>query len=156
MTLRGKGGEPLGSYLFSTFHDDRPQDVQVGDKTYRVTYRFKRAYKPFEVHLIKADHDLYPGTNIPKNYSSDVLIKDPEFGDHGPIHIWMNHPMTYRGETYYQSQMGTEDDGVRTTGLQVVRNPAWTAPYLACVMVALGMSVHFLIRLTTFLRRGAK
>jgi hypothetical protein len=154
VALRSKDGQPLGTYLVSTLMDfGPPQEVKVGDKTYQLSYRFKRGYKPFEVHLIKATHDYYPGTNIAKDYASDVLVKDPEFGDHGPIHIWMNHPLTYRGETYYQSGMDPGTDGVKISTLQVVKNPAWTAPYLACVMVALGMGVHFLIRLVLFLKR---
>jgi hypothetical protein len=155
LELRDKGGQPLGTYLFTTMFK-RPQPVTVGGKTYEVAFRFKRAYKPYHVHLIKAEHEIFAGTSTPKDFASTVLVKDPELGEHGPIRIWMNHPMTYRGETYYQSQMDTDKNtGVKTTGLQVVRNPAWTAPYLACAMVALGMCVHFLIRLLAFLQRGA-
>ncbi|MBO0699786.1 MAG: cytochrome c biogenesis protein ResB, partial [Zavarzinella sp.] len=155
LELRDKEGKGLGTYLFTTMLR-RSQPVTVGGKTYDVAFRFRRTYKPFQVHLIKAEHDVYAGTNTPKDFASTVLVKDPELGEHGPIRIWMNHPMTYRGETFYQSQMDTDKNtGVKTTGLQVVRNPAWTAPYLACIMVALGMSFHFLIRLLAFLQRGA-
>ncbi|HJZ91845.1 MAG TPA: cytochrome c biogenesis protein ResB, partial [Gemmataceae bacterium] len=155
LTIRDKGGEPLGTYLFTLLLEHRPQDVTVGGKTYKVAYRFKRTYKPYTVHVLSAEHKVYAGTNTPKDYASTVKIEDPELGEHGPIRIWMNHPMYYRGETFYQSSMSTDEDtGVKTTGLQVVKNPAWTAPYLACAMVALGMGAHFLIRLITFLRRG--
>src|SRR5262245_24263180 len=155
LELRDRESRPLGTYLFTTMLK-RAQPVTVGGKTYDVAFRFKRAYKPYQVHLIKAEHENFAGTSTPKDFASTVLVKDPELGEHGPIRIWMNHPMTYRGETYYQSQMDTDrNTGVKTTGLQVVRNPAWTAPYLACGMVALGMSVHFLIRLLAFLQRGA-
>lgn len=155
LEFRGKGGEDLGRYLFATAQEHRLQDVRVGDKVYQVTYRFQRTYKPYTVHLVEATHDVYPGTLIPKDYASTVRIEDPELGEHGPIRIWMNHPLYYRGETFYQSSMDTDEfTGVKTTGLQVVRNPAWTAPYLACTLVALGMLVHFLIRLIVFLQRG--
>jgi ResB-like family len=155
LELRDKEGKPLGTYLFTTMLR-RSQPVTVGGKAYDVAFRFRRTYKPYEVHLIKAEHDVYPGTTIPKDFRSTVLVKDPELGEHGPIDIWMNHPMVYRGETFYQSSMDTDaGTGVKTTGLQVVKNPAWTAPYLACGMVGLGMAVHFLIRLLAFLQRGA-
>jgi ABC-type transport system involved in cytochrome c biogenesis permease subunit len=49
-----------------------------------------------------------------------------------------------------------ENTGVKTTTLQVVKNFAWTFPYFACAMIALGMVFHFLIRLTTFLRNQRK
>src|SRR5262249_28070713 len=48
------------------------------------------------------------------------------------------------------------ETGMKTTTLQVVKNFAWTFPYLACSMVALGMMIHFLIRLTTFQRSRRK
>jgi ABC-type transport system involved in cytochrome c biogenesis permease subunit len=157
LKLRDKNGEAIGTYLFSTMLDHRPQDVKTGDKTYKVTYRFKRTYKPYTVLVDKAEHDVYPGTTIPKDYASTVRVMHPELGEHGPIRIWMNHPMYYEGETFYQSSMHTDEDtGVKTTGLQVVINPAWTFPYFACTLVALGMGVHFLIRLWFFLMARGK
>lgn len=157
VALRAPGGEPLGTYMLSTALL-RGQPVEVGGKTYKIAYRFKRTYKPYEVKLQKAEHDVYPGTNIPKDYASTVVVDDPDQGQHGPIRIWMNHPLFYHGETFYQSGMITDPrTGVKTTDLQVVRNIAWTFPYFACGMVALGMAFHFLLRLTTFLpKRVAK
>ena len=36
------------------------------------------------------------------------------------------------------------------TILQVVRNPGWLTPYLACVLVALGLIVQFMTHLIGF------
>jgi ABC-type transport system involved in cytochrome c biogenesis permease subunit len=155
--FRDKAGNPLGTYLLWTKMEHRLQDVRVGDKSYKVTLRFKRTYLPYVVHVDSATHDVYPGTNIPKDYASVVRVLDPELGEHGPIRIWMNHPMFYHGQTYYQSGMYTDPDtGVKTTTLQVVDNLAWRFPYIACSMIALGMIVHFLIRLITFLISSQK
>ena len=154
--LRGKQGAELGSYMFST-HLLRSQSVKVGEKVYQVAYRFKRSYQPFEVFLDEATHDVYPGTSIPKDYASTVRVDHPQLGQHGPIRIWMNHPMYYDGLTYYQSGMYTDPEtGVKTTTLQVVENPAWTFPYFACGMVGFGMIFHFLIRLIAFLNSTQK
>lgn len=150
--FRDKAGNPLGTYMLWTKLEHRLQDVRVGDKSYKVTLRFKRTYLPYVVHVDSATHDLYPGTTIPKDYASVVRVEDPALGEHGPIRIWMNHPMFYQGQTYYQSGMYTDPQtGVKTTTLQVVDNLAWRFPYVACTMIALGMIVHFLIRLITFL-----
>jgi ResB-like family len=151
--LRAKNGESLGKYLFVTRLERRLQEVKVGDKTYNVVFRMKRTYKPYKVQLLKADHDVYAGTSTPKDFASTVTVNSPS-GEYGPIRIWMNHPMYYQGETFYQSKMDTDSTGVKTTSLQVVNNPAWQAPYLACLMVALGMAIHFLIRLQAFMKRG--
>ena len=123
----------MGTYLFATMLEHRPQTIEVAGKSYKVALRFKRSYRPYTVHLDKAEHDVYPGTEIPKDYASTVRVENPALGEHGPIRIWMNNPMTYQGETFYQSGMYTDPNtGVKTTTLQVVKNPAWSAPYLAC------------------------
>ena len=60
--------------------------------------------------------------------------------------IYMNNPLRYAGLTYYQAGY----DGEHTTILQVVRNPSWLVPYIACGAIALGLVVQFLIHLVGF------
>jgi hypothetical protein len=156
LALRDKAGQPLGTYLVSTILQ-RSQSVETGDKTYRMALRFERTYKPYRVHVDSAEHKKYAGTETPKDYASTVRVIEPNGSEYGPVRIWMNHPMYYRGETFYQSGMYTDPEtGLKTTTLQVVYNPAWTAPYAACIMVALGMLIHFGIKLLAFLNRGSK
>ena len=45
------------------------------------------------------------------------------------------------GETLYQG--GFDPRTETTTILQVVKNPGWLIPYISCVMVSLGLIVHF-------------
>ncbi len=157
LKLRDKSGTDLGTYLLSPWVEHRPQTVTVGGKTYQIAYRFKRDYKTFRVHLDEATHDVYPGTQIPKDYASSVRVEHPQLGEHGPIRIWMNHPMYYEGETYYQSGMFTDPEtGVKTTTLQIVKNLSWRFPYIACCMVGFGMIFHFLLRLIVFLTARQK
>jgi len=66
------------------------------------------------------------------------------------LQVYMNNPLTYRGETFYQSSVIGADQG---TVFQVVRNPGWMLPYLSCIMVGLGMLFHFGINLMAFLSR---
>ena len=155
LALRDKNGKALGTFVFSTLFQ-RAEVVPVDQKPYRVALRFERHYKPYVVHVDSAEHKVYAGTNTPKDYASTVRVKEPGGSEYGPHRIWMNHPMYYQGETFYQSGMATDPaSGVKTTTLQVVYNPAWTAPYAACIMVALGMMIHFGIKLLAFLKRGA-
>ena len=43
------------------------------------------------------------------------------------------------------------------TGLQVVRNPGWLLPYIACVMMTLGLVLQFGLSLFAFnAKRRAK
>jgi hypothetical protein len=62
----------------------------------------------------------------------------------------MNHPLRYRGETFYQAGFQPDDSA---TILQVVHNPSFIAPYVACVIVAAGLLVQFGFHLVGFSRQ---
>src|SRR5208282_3532988 len=110
-------------------------------------------YKPYFISLLAFNHDIYPGTDIPRNFSSKVHLHDPSTGEDRDVLIYMNNPLRYRGETYFQASF---EPGDRGTILQVVRNPASLAPYIACSLVALGLLVQFLMHLFGFARKRAQ
>ena len=87
-----------------------------------------RFYKPFNLHLVEFKHDVYPGTEIPKNFSSRVRLRRSDTGEDREVLISMNNPLRYNGETYYQASFDQDDQG---TILQVVHNPSWLAPYFS-------------------------
>jgi hypothetical protein len=145
-------GASLGTYLTTPWIDEE-QSVKVGGKEYRVALRLQREYKPYTLHLEEFRHDLYPGTDIPRNFSSKVRLIDPEYNVDREELIYMNNPLRYRGATFYQADWIRSPQGDRGTKLQVVVNPGWLMPYISCAMVALGMSIHFGIHLLNFLRR---
>ncbi|MCW5552611.1 MAG: cytochrome c biogenesis protein ResB [Verrucomicrobiae bacterium] len=146
--ISGPEGSPQ-SYLASA-HIARPQSFQYGDRTYEISMRPVRYYKPFSMHLLEFTHDRYPGTQIPKNFSSRVILNRPETGEKREVLIYMNNPLRYWGETYYQSSFDTDDQG---SYLQVVRNPSWLTPYFSCVLVSIGLTIQFLMHLVPFLKR---
>ena len=149
LTLLRKGAdEPLGTYLVSMELNAQP--VAVDGKTYRMDLRFTHHYKPYQVHLVKFRFDRYPGTDTPKNYSSQVRVADPDRGAEFETTIAMNEPLRHRGETFYQQSFGQDE---KSTVLQVVRNPGWLLPYLACGVVGAGMLVQFGITLILYLRK---
>jgi hypothetical protein len=142
----------LGSIMGNTSLTE-PQTFTYGGHTWSLALRPVRYYKPYTVTLLAFNHDLYPGTDIPKNYSSKIHLDDPASGEHRDILIYMNSPLRYRGETLYQSGFEPGDLG---TILQVVRNPASITPYVACSLVALGLVVQFLMHLIGFARKRAQ
>jgi hypothetical protein len=60
----------------------------------------------------------------------------------------MNHPLRYAGSTFYQASFA-ENDTVSI--FQVVQNPAWLTPYIACLLVALGLCIQFAMHLAEFI-----
>ncbi len=69
-----------------------------------------------------------------------MRLKDPLAGDDRDVLIYMNSPLRHGGQTFYQASFGKNDT---LSVLQVVRNPAWTLPYLSCLLVSLGLLWHF-------------
>lgn len=135
----------LGTYFFSAYLG--PQEFTHNGRNFQVELRSERFYKPFTMHLLEFRHDRYPGTEIPKDFSSLVRLERPDTGEKREVRIYMNNPLRYEGETYYQASFDKDDQG---TVLQVVRNPGWLTPYFACVMVSVGLTVQFLQHLVGF------
>lgn len=122
-------------------------------RTYELELRPTRYYMPFSLRLLRATHEVYPGSDIPKNFQSRVRIEHPAKNETREVDIYMNHPLRYEGLTFYQYQMGRDElDANRGTSvLQVVRNPSWLTPYVACVLVGVGLLVQFLSHLVRFI-----
>lgn len=130
------------------------QHFDYGGRHFDISLRPTRVYKPFSLQLLEIKHDLYVGTDIPKNYSSRVKLTTPDGRDDREVLIYMNNPMRYGGETYYQYQMDTPES---KTVLQVVRNPSWILPYIACIMMGGGLVLQFGLSLIKFVgQRRAK
>lgn len=140
---------PLGTWLVSDWLE-QPQTFSAGGRTYQLQLRPERFYLPFSLRLVKFHHDVYEGTDIPKNFSSQLLLNRPDTGERRNVLIYMNNPLRYDGRTFYQASFDADNEG---TILQVVRNPSWLTPYLACVLIGTGMVVQFLSHLIPFLRR---
>ncbi|HMN42913.1 MAG TPA: cytochrome c biogenesis protein ResB [Phycisphaerales bacterium] len=145
-----RGGKSLGTYLVSAWLDG--QSVGVEGRTYEISLRFKRTYKPYVLELIDFRHDKFVGTDKPRNFSSRVRLIDPGRNVDREVVISMNNPLRHAGETFYQSAFKPGDTG---TILQVVKNPGWLIPYISCGMVTLGLLVHFGIRMGSSVRRLA-
>jgi hypothetical protein len=135
-----------------------PQEVTVGDKTWRIALRPTRFYKDFSVTLLKTTHEVYPGTQtstnpegLPKNFQSRVRIENPATGEKREVDIYMNNPLRYQGLTFFQATMG-----VGRSGLQVVQNPSWQTPYWACAIVGFGMIYQFGFHLVKFITKRRK
>jgi len=155
----------LGTYLVSqavsdrvmlladSTSQDRYDTVEIGDQSYDIGLKFHREVKPYWVQLVDVRRVNYSGTETPRDYSSFIRIVDQETGEDRRERVWMNNPLRYRGETFYQSSYTALPNGKEMTGIQVVRNSGWLIPYLACSITALGMLAHFFGTLTRFLKR---
>jgi len=119
---------------------------------YELALRPVRYYKPHTIKLNDFAHDRYRGTDIPKNFSSRIQLMRPDTGENREVLIYMNSPLRYAGETYYQGGFDPRANDTVTI-LQVVRNPSWLTPYIACSLVAIGLLYQFLSHLIAFAKK---
>ena len=145
--LAGPDGR-IGTWLVSALLVENQPFTYQGHN-WELILRPARLYQDFSITLEKFSHDRYPGTDIPKNFSSRVRLQDPGNRVDREVLIYMNNPLRYGGLTFYQA--GFEND--RTSILQVVSNPSWLVPYVSCVLMGLGLVIHFGILLSGFIHR---
>ncbi len=143
------GGRSFGTWLVST-DLGAPQSFTNEGRTYRLLIRPRRIYLPYAITLKKFSHDVYPGTDIPKNFSSLIHLSNPTTREERDVLIYMNQPMRYDGKAFYQASFGKGDT---LSILQVVGNPGWLIPYISCVLVTIGLLVHFGITLRRSIKR---
>jgi hypothetical protein len=139
----------LGTFLISAMAP-QPEQFSHAGKTWRLSLRVAREYKPFALHLLKVTHDIYPGSDIPKNFASLVRLRSADGREEQEFKIFMNNPLRFGGYTFYQYQM---DSANKSTVLQVVRNPSWLVPYIACSLMTLGLVTQFRQSLWDFLKK---
>jgi len=137
----------LGTWLLSP-QLGAPQTFDYGGHSWRLSLRLERNYKPFSLTLLKVTHDVYLGTDIPRNFASRLRLATPDGREDREVLIYMNNPLRYAGMTFYQQTMDSVNN---VTGLQVVRNPSWLLPYISCLMMALGLVLQFGMHLIGFI-----
>ncbi|MEO7318181.1 MAG: cytochrome c biogenesis protein ResB [Chthoniobacteraceae bacterium] len=148
-----QGGKSLGTWLVSPWLND--EELEIADGHWHTSLRWARTYLPYSMKLLKTTHEVYRGTEIPKNFQSRVSIDNPQTGERGrEVDIYMNNPLRYEGLTFYQYQMGKDErSAVGNSTLQVVKNPSWLTPYFGCAIVALGMMWQFMYHLVGFMTK---
>jgi len=142
----------LGTWVVSPMVG-MPQTFTYQGRTWELALRLKRHYLPFSLNLLQVTHDKYPGTEIPKNFASRVRLKDTAGHEDREVVIFMNNPLRHGGQTFYQYQMNAAG---KMSAFQVVSNPGWLMPYIACIMMGVGLTLQFCISLAGFICKRAR
>lgn len=107
---------------------------------------------PFSVTLKDFKKETYPGSNTARAFSSDVVIND--YDTSWPATISMNKPLRYRGYTLYQSSY-LLSGGTEQTVLSVVENKGRIFPYVAILLMSIGLILHIALYLIQMKEREA-
>ncbi len=150
-----EGDKPLGIYMASqeAYLEGVYDKIECDGETYYIGLRFKEYYKPYTIAMEDVERELYVGTEIPQSFSSEFTLTDHKLGQSSQKRVWMNNPLRFNDETFYQSgymDLGTTE---RTT-LQIVKNGGWMIPYVACMIVVVGLVAQFGATLLKFLEKA--
>ncbi|MGH1397842.1 MAG: cytochrome c biogenesis protein ResB [Alphaproteobacteria bacterium] len=127
----------------------KPIEFKSGGKNYTLIFGKEQFTLPFSIRLTDFVKHTYAGTNMAKNYHSDIIVKDGDI--EWPVRIEMNEPLRYKGYTFFQSSF--DDTGeIEMTILAVVENSGWLIPYIGTGILGLGLLLHTLITI----RQGGK
>jgi hypothetical protein len=133
--------------------DVAPAVVETGGERWLLSLRKRQWPLPFTLTLEEFRREVHPGTSMPKAFSSSVVQSDGAGSQ--PAIISMNQPLRHRDFTVYQSSWGPQDAPPGTplfSVFEIASNPTDRFPIYACIIVAIGMILHFSMRLTRFLR----
>ncbi len=130
--------------------------VDIGNTRWALGLVRKSWSLPFKVVLDDFTVEHHPNTRIPKVFMSEVTKVEGKSIEQ--YRISMNKPLRYQGYTLFQATWGPQNarPGDRLfSGLAVVRNPADHWPLYSCIVVGIGLLIHFLQKLLVHLKMRA-
>ena len=134
-----------------------PYTIEVDGQPWFIDLTPERWEVPFTITLDEFIHEKHAGTEMASSYESYVI--KTENGEEEKIRIWMNHPLRHNGYTFFQESWGPSNARPGEplfSQFAVVRNPGDQGPLYACIIVSIGMLVHFTLKLLGYMKTEAK
>lgn len=130
-----------------------PLSVDVNGKTVTLHLRHRTFELPFTVVLDDFIRELHPGTGMAAAFMSDIT--KVENGTEQKVRIQMNEPLRHEGYTLFQASWGPESarpGAPLFSTFAVVNNPSDQWPLISCIVIAIGMLIHFAQKLLRYQR----
>ena len=149
IVVSGASEDDNGIYLLLNHPQWGSSTIQGKDgKNYALNLRFRHYELPFSIHLKDFEKLDHAGTSMARAYSSKVTVK--EGASSYDTKIYMNHPLRSDGYTLYQADF--DQRGANETSVfQVVYNKGRYIPYIAVLIVGLGLLIHIIIQIPRLL-----
>jgi hypothetical protein len=111
---------------------------------------------PFSVRLDKFQKLDHPGTMSPRDFRSFVTVADAAGSQEAQI--FMNNPLRRDGYVVYQTNWGPQPAGGPPwySVFEVSWNPSDVWPAIACIVIWIGLFLHFGKKLLGFLDSSAR
>ena len=144
--------EISGIYI-SCIDERNPINLKIDSIYYELSLRPKRTYLPFEIELKDFEKIMHPGTEIAKSFSSEVYLNENDISKR--FLIEMNAPLRYNGYTFYQASY-FEYEGKEFSIFAVVKNYGRLFPYIASIIMCIGVLIQMITRIPQLLRKNEK
>ena len=160
------GGEEHRAILWGTTYNRikatstaarNPHVVDIDGVPWGVELMHERYVLPYALHLEDFTHEVHPRTDMPSNFQSDLLRLEGERSER--VVIRMNEPYRDTGHVLFQHKYGPPDarPGERMFSVFVVsRNPSDHWPLVSCVIILVGLVMHFSRKLTKYVQKEAR
>ncbi|MEM6910717.1 MAG: cytochrome c biogenesis protein ResB [Verrucomicrobiota bacterium] len=131
-----------------------PHGTTVDGRDFAISLTRRSWTVPFLVRLDDFSYSYHPGTKKPRDFTS--IVYREEAGEIARAKIRMNEPMRHDGFTFFQAQFQDFGNGNVRSIFEVSRNPADQWPLYACIVISLGLLIHFVVKLLEFVGRSRK
>jgi len=133
------------------------KELVLSGVPYLVRFGLKAKLLNFQVRLDDFKVERYPGTNSPKSYESLATVNPDKPAEKFQTKIYMNHPLQYKGFTFFQSsyqegQKGEPDVSIFT----VARDPGTPIKYAGSLLMVCGIALMFWFKPLFFQKRASK
>jgi hypothetical protein len=130
--------------------DIYPTPLSLNKKLTYCSLRRRTLTLPIILRLIDFQKTEHPGTSMARGFQSRVVMSTGKL--EREVVISMNKPLRHKDYTFYQSSYSQSEQG-ETSTLAVVRNPGRLIPYIASLVIGLGLIIHFCIMLWKYALR---
>jgi hypothetical protein len=136
-------------------NDPRPVGIEREDGTVAFLKLRRQRYElPMFIELLDFTHEYYPGSRVPKDFRSKIIVHLGEDAQRN-VEISMNNPFRQYGWTFYQHKFNA-DENSEMSELAVTRNFGRLIPYWATGITSVGLALHFLQMQLMQLKRRRK
>lgn len=132
-----------------------PFTFKIKDQRYGLDLRHVVYDLPFAMRLDKFQKLDHPGTMSPRDFRSFVSVLGGAADQ--SAEVFMNNPLRKDGYVIYQTSWGPSVGGPPFFSVfEVSYNPSDIWPAVACIVIWIGLTVHFLLKLFRFLHSSTR
>ncbi|MCD8213003.1 MAG: cytochrome c biogenesis protein ResB, partial [Campylobacter sp.] len=132
-------GESKNMTLFYNLIE--PARTNLGERQFIASWGPQQIKLPFSLFLKDFELKRFAGSNSPRGYASEVVVKDNAEEPSFDYRIYMNHVLDYDGYRFFQSSYDVDERG---TVLSVNNDPGKIPTYIGYLLLGIGFLLNVL------------